>query len=470
MSAMKLFALVVVLSLALMACDDSSNTQAPAANEAVITGTVIDASLDPPTAVQGASVSGDGQTTTTDASGKFTLRFSGVTGPKEISLYFTKTGYRDTTVVVNVEPGQQVNPVINLTAISVITGGSRDPKTIAFLGASPREISVYGVGGIETSILGWEVRDSVGRPLDANSAVDLSFRLVNPPGGGEYVSPVTRRTDANGQAYMTFSSGTKSGVAQIVARTTVPGTSNVIESSPVRVIINGGFPVQARFSIAPERYNFAALNWLGRTLGITVLVGDIYSNPVAPGTAVYFRSEAGVIQPSVFTNTDGLGSVSLISGNPKPPTGYHWVVARTIAQDGSAVTDSIELLWSGYTIITPPVEATFNIANNTSQTFSFRVADALGHPLSAGTAISVTAAVPPPPDPNTPMNQVQVRFGVGGRVLFDDYKYAATGTTDFSFTLSDGTSNINQSTSVVVSISVNSSNGNAAYTFSGIMF
>ena len=470
MSAKQLFAFVVVLSLAFFACDESDNSTAPSEDEAVVSGTVIDASLNPPAAVQGVAVSGDGQNTTTDATGKFTLRFSGVTGPKQISLYFTKTGYRDTTVAVDVEPGQQVNPVINLTAVSVITGGSRLPKSIAFLGASPREISVYGVGGVETSILGWEVRDSLGRPLDGTTAVDLSFSLVNPPGGGEYVSPVTRRTDASGQAYMTFSSGTKSGVAQIVARTTVPGTSNVIESSPVRVIINGGFPVQARFSIAPERYNFAAMNWLGRTLGITVLVGDVYSNPVAPGTAVYFRSDAGVIQPSVFTNEDGLGSVSLISGNPKPTTGYHWVVARTIAQDGSAVTDSIELLWSGLTIITPPVETSFNIANNDSYTFNFRVADVLGHPLSAGTTVSVLASVPPPPDPNTPMNQTQVRFGVGGRVVFDDYKYAAAGTTDFSFTLSDGTSNINEATSVVVSISVSSSNGNASYTFSGIMF
>ena len=89
---------------------------------------------------------------------------------------------------------------------------------------------------------------------------------------------------------------------------------------------------------------------------ITVLVGDMYSNPVAPGTAVYFRSSAGVVQPTVFTNKDGFGTVKLYSGNPEPlgtyaapgqGDGYHYVVARTLGQGGVAVEDSTLILWSG---------------------------------------------------------------------------------------------------------------------------
>ena len=35
---------------------------------------------------------------------------------------------------------------------------------------------------------------------------------------------------------------------------------------------------------------------LGNTIPFAVAVGDTFSNPVAQGTAVYFHSQAGVIQ------------------------------------------------------------------------------------------------------------------------------------------------------------------------------
>ena len=234
---------------------------------------------------------------------------------------------------------------------------------------------MYGVGGTETTYLGWEVRDSVGRAIDADNAVDISFRLVNGPGGGEYVSPTTRRTDPNGQTYVSLGSGTRSGIVQVVAEVFYGG--NTIQSSPVRIVIDGGFPVQERYTIAAPYYNFAAMNWVNRTLPVTVLVGDVYSNPVAENTAVYFRSGAGVVQPRVYTSTNGQGSVDLISGNPRPfgfyaapaplDTGYHYLVGRTIGQNGATVTDSILILWSGVSTVKNLNPVTFDIANGGSQ-------------------------------------------------------------------------------------------------------
>ena len=464
--------LAMALALLLVACNEDDGTVQPGAGEAVVEGAVTDALTDAP--VADVTVSAAGQSTLTTAEGAYSLKFT-VDSVSTVSLSFAKSGYRDTLLVIQVRSNERRTVPMKLASSRTVVGGTGIAQTIAFRGASPEEVSVYGVGGTETSLLAWEVRDSLGQPIDGNHAVDLSFAIVNGPGGGEYVSPAVVRTGLSGQAYTTLNAGTRSGVTQIQASATVGGRT--IASSPVRVIINGGFPVQSHFSIAATHYNFAGMDWMGRTLPVSILAGDVYSNPVALNTAVYFRSSAGVVQPSVFTNEDGQGTVNLISGNPRPfgiyaaaaplDTGYHYLVARTVGQAGVTVTDSVLILWSGRSQISNVTPTAFAIPNGGAQTFTFVVSDRYYHPLSPGTEIAVAASVPPPPDPNTPMNQVQLGFGVGGKVTLDDYLFRGPGSTDFSFTVSDGTTNINQPTSVTITINVTSQNGEAYYTFSG---
>jgi hypothetical protein len=312
--------------------------------------------------------------------------------------------------------------------------------------------------------------------IDVAHAVKLSFTSINGPGGGEYISPSTVTTSAAGQAFTTFTAGTKSGVMQVTATATVAGRT--ITSSPVRLVINGGFPVQSHFSIAPVAHNFAALHKLGEVSPITVLAGDMYSNPVAAGTAVYFRSSAGVVQPTVFTDKNGFGTVNLYSGNPGPYTvyaapvygdGYHYVVARTLGQGGTVVQDSTLMLWSGFGVIGNVSPATFDVPNGGGQTISFRVSDELGHPLAAGTVISVTAMIPPPPSEGIQQNQVTTNFGSNGSVRLPDVIFSGPGATDFTFTLKDGTWSITEATPVNIVINVTGPNvlGSIGYTFSG---
>ncbi len=411
-----------------------------------------------------------------------------------VSVMVTKSGYNDTTFSIVVQSGSVAQLTILMSPKSVIVvpgGGSGIAQTIAFLGSSPQELRVYGVGGQETSILSWEVRDSLGLPIDLTHSVTMTFTLVAGPNGGEYVSPNPVSTNTVGRAYTTFNAGTKAGVVQVLAQATGGGLTRTIASQPVRLIIDGGFPVQSHFTVAAVSYNFAALNWLNRRDAITVLVGDIYSNPVAPNTAVYFHTSpygagesggAGVIQPAVFTDKDGLGSVDLISGYPRPSgvyaaagpspgDGYHYVVARTIGQGGAVVMDSVMLLWSGVPFISNLNPTTFNIANGGSQNISFSVSDQNGHPLAAGTTITVTGQVPPPPDPNTPVNQIQVGFGLNGSVTLPDVIASGVGTTDFSFKLSDGSSQIldNVGTPVLMTISVSGPNGQALAFINGVV-
>ncbi|MER3522684.1 MAG: hypothetical protein C4326_01100 [Ignavibacteria bacterium] len=473
-------AFLVATAFLFAAC--SNQDTGPSAGVGVVSGFVKDAGNRSPLAgviVEGRVGAQNPVTATTDAQGRYELRFdldSATTAKISIRNY---TGYRDTLdIVVTVRPNEATLKDIDLTAKSQVvgSGGSSSglAQTIAFLGANPTQVSVYGVGGQETAVLGFEARDSLGLPIDAAHAVQIQFALQGGPNGGEYISPTVLTTNGVGRAYVAFNSGTRSGVVQVLASATV-GT-RTITSSPVRVVINAGFPDQAHFTIAPEKLNFPTLGVAGNRNRMLVIVGDRYSNPVIAGTAVYFSSSAGVIQASVFTNNDGQGTVDLISGNPAPfgqyaaqqGDGYHYVVARTIGEGGAVVRDSVLILWSGRSQISNITPASFTIPNAGYQDFTFTVSDYLGHPLAAGTTISVVATVPPPPDPNAQVNQVQLAFGRNGQVVLEDIVLPGPGRTEFGFRLSDGTPNPNVLPSAVsISISVEGPNGNAYATING---
>jgi hypothetical protein len=200
---------------------------------------------------------------------------------------------------------------------------------------------------------------------------------------------------------------------------------------------------------------------------------------VQPNTALYFRSGAGVIQATVFTSDDGEGTADLISGDPQPldayadpalGNGYHYVVARTIGESGVTVIDSTLMLWSGLTEIKDVNPIAFDIPNGRDTVVTFNVSDRFGHPLSAGTKISVSASVPPPPCPDCEVNTVLATFGVGGSVTLDDHLFGGFNITDFAFVLSDGSWEIDMATPVTITISVTSENGNAIMSFSGVVY
>jgi len=483
---MRSIAWVVVVAFAavgiFVACQEDANVATQ--GEAIISGVVIDdATLVPleGVSVQANSVTLGSQSAVTDAQGVYSFTFE-LDSTASVELVFSKSGYNDKTETVQIQSSNVVTRNVGIVAKSPIVGGSGDggsglAQTIAFLSADPQELSVYGVGGLETSILSWEVRDSLGLPIDAAHSVTLAFTVVGGPGGGEYISPMNVTTNAVGRAYTTFNSGIRSGVVQIVAEATVG--SRTISTAPIRIVINAGFPDQAHFTVGPVKHNFPTLGFaFGKRNPISVLVGDKYSNPVVSNTALYFRTSAGVIQATVFTDVDGQGSADLISGNPEPlgpyadpllDSAYHYVVARTVGEDGANVTDSTVIMWSGYTQIKNISPTSFDIPNGGSQSISFEVSDYLGHPLSVGTRITVTAIVPPPTCELCEQNQVQSSFGVGtsNSITLDDYIFPYDGITDFTFLLSDGSTDLDQATPVTVSIAVTSENGNVSIGFSG---
>jgi hypothetical protein len=477
------------IAVAIVSCKND-NASAPVSGQGAVSGIVLDATTQTPlegVSVTAQSLAGGTAQLTTGTDGKFRVDFD-TDSTSSVVITFSKTGYRDTTIVFALRSGSITPASVIMTPKSVLggntggTGGTGLAHDIAFLSADPQEITVHGVGGVETALLKWEVRDSLGIPIDAAHAISLTVTVQNGPNGGEYVSPSPITTNASGQAYTTLTSGIRSGVVQVVASGLVqsPGGGTVLLStSPVRVVIDAGFPDQAHFTIGPVvQHNLPVLGIIAKAFAIEVLVGDRYSNPVAPKTAVYFRTSAGVVDPSVFTNTTGHGTVNLYTGNPTPlgthadatlGDGYHYVVGTTIGQGGTTVSDSTLMLWSGRSLITNFTPTTFTIANGGSQNFSFTVADFLGHPLSAGTSISVSAMIPPPPDPNTQQNQVIVALfpGLNGTFVLEDELASGSGITAFTCKLSDGSTNITQATPVTLSVTVSGPNGSATLTIDG---
>jgi hypothetical protein len=481
------FLFVAAVGALAVSCNNNNSTNGPSSGQGSVAGVVTDGTSSAPlngVTVSAQSLSSGTQSAATGADGKYNFTFT-IDSTSSVSVAFHISGYRDTSIVVPLRSNSITQLNVAMTRRSQITGGggSGIAQTIAFLGAAPPEIQVKGVGGAETTTMTWEVRDSLGLPVDITHAIQLTFTITNGPGGGEFLSPSVVTTNSNGQAIMTLSSGIRAGIVQVVATGTV--ASGTVSTSPVRVVIDGGFPDQTHFTIATHFYNMPILGTMGVHNPISVLVGDKWTNPVAVNTGVYFSSTAGVIEPKVFTNVDGQGSADLISGNPSPfgahaapanggrpfGDGYHYVTARTVGQAGVTVLDSILVLWSGPSIISNFNPTTFNIPNSGDQLFNFTVSDALGHPLAAGTTIAVVATIPPPPDPNATQNVVIVTFGLNGTLTLNDIISPGPGATTFQARLSDGNTAMTDvnGTRCTLTVFVSGPNGQASFTIDGLV-
>ncbi len=121
--------------------------------------------------------------------------------------------------------------------------------------------------------------------------------------------------------------------------------------------------------------------------------------------------------------------------------------------------DSTLMLWSGRAEISGISPSTINVPQLGSQTISFRVSDALGHPLAHGTQINVSGTATP--------SQVFVYFGLNGSLTLDDVMFPGPGTTDFTFTVADGDT-ANVLSTVNVQVTVAGPNGQAFASVGGI--
>ncbi len=277
-----------------------------------------------------------------------------------------------------------------LLACLVINHGATnsEPTTIQLVSVEDSTLSVAGVGGDETATLVWEVRDARGFPVGVSNQVDVDFEIVASPGGGVLLTPTTATTDGEGLVYTTLQSGTNAGVVKIKART---GT---IESSAASIAIHGGPPDAAHFSLAAQHVNIAGLLLLGIEDPITAFVFDKFSNPVPPGTAVYFTTDFGGILGSGVTDDAGQAVATLYSALPLPScadNGMVNVTARTFGEGALEISATANILFSGGTTISS-IPSTFTIGPGGFQDIFVTVSDQCGNPLTQGTRVDISSS------------------------------------------------------------------------------
>jgi hypothetical protein len=333
----------------------------------------------------------------TDSTGKYSDTIE-TSSNINLVIIVEKSGYANDTTDINVSAGVNTVPVINLIpSNSTGTKPSGNPVSIYLYSQSATSIGVQGSGSPATATITFVAVDSSGSPIDLDHSVNVGFSFGANPGGGAVLSPDTVSTNESGLASVNLTSGTIAGVVQIYAALFSKGVK--IYSKPVAISIFGGLPDSKHFSIAPAEYNFPGYDIFGLTDVISAFVGDKYGNPARPGTSVYFTTTGGIIGGSANTNSQGVGTVSLLSAAPQPTdlilgSGFATITASTADENLNTISTNISVLFSGAAEIDSISPTSFNIPNGGSQTFNYKVCDENQNPLASGTTISVSITGP----------------------------------------------------------------------------
>ncbi|RJQ47849.1 MAG: hypothetical protein C4534_00485 [Gaiellales bacterium] len=263
-----------------------------------------------------------------------------------------------------------------------------EPASITLQSLQYDSIAVHGAGAIEATTLVFQVRDAWGSPISSMSPAEVNFAILGGPDGGEYLYPTSGTTNELGQVSTSLNSGMVSGAVQVQA--ILSGDSS-IACAPVSVTIHSGLPDAAHFAVVPRYVNCPGFNYYGVVDSISAMVGDMYSNPVPLGTAVYFSTTSGIIEGSGTTCASGFATVRLFSGPPSPPASYPFgtIIAQTVGSGGQILETQTQVLFSGVTQIYDVNPTGFTVGNGGSQNFTFRVSDQNGYPLAYGTNITV---------------------------------------------------------------------------------
>lgn len=344
--------------------------------------------------------------TTTDASGGYSLavELEATETEKEVNLQVSRVGFSSKEIPVLVKRGQDIS-VPDITLEKVGGDSSVSPTdTISTSGPASHievrpghdtHVYIQGSGLQESAFLSFSVMDDKGVLVDQEHGVTVHFEILNGPDGGEYLYPETMETQG-GKVYTVLNSGILAGAVQIQAWFESEGKT--YRTLPVRIAIYGGLPDQNHFSLATAKVNIAGRVHFGITDQVTAFVGDKFSNPVAPGTAVYFSSDYGIVEGSAVTDILGRATVRFMSALPLPPdpanNPFAVITASTFGDTlGTKIIQAqTNLLLSDHTAPIQVTPSSFTYDNsNTPVTFNYTVSDIYNHPIVSESIINVTA-------------------------------------------------------------------------------
>ncbi len=380
--------------------------------------------------------------TKTSINGEYKLRLEldNVTEQEQLKLEVSKAGYQKGSADIVARKGESVQ-VPDITMYSMVSDTSDDDDAdttgvsgpgdhIEIVGSHVQHVYVLGSGLRETARIDFAVKDAQGVPVDENHRVKVRFKVFRGPDGGEYVNPDTMTTN-KGFVHTVLNSGIVSGPVQVQATATVDGRT--ISAAPVRLAIYGGLPDRDHFSLAADILNIAGLKYSGLIDKITAYVGDKYSNPVAPGTVVYFSSDYGIVQGSAETDKMGRATVEFMSASPRPPSPSNdafvhitgWTYSDTLEENN--ITSDTRVLLTDNTAPIQFTPSSFNYGSgNTPVNFEYVVNDVWGRPLVGDSKVSVTAT--------------EGELYGDTDVTIEDTQIGGPGTTQFNFTWTPGDS------------------------------
>lgn len=451
--------ILIILALTISGCKFETPPTESTGGTVTLSGQVVDKTSGNPISNVSVTITGgtSNQGVSTNSSGGFSTDVN-IDQNKELTLVANRSGYDPDTLTVYATAGSTLTDIILKLNQNESSGGSSSgPAASIYLYSQSNEsIGVKESGSNETAQIIFEILDASGVPISSDRVVTISFKFGSNPGGGEYLYPSSVRSNSLGRASVTLNTGTRAGVAQVIAQTTVSGKT--ISSRPVLISIHGGFPDQNHFDVASDKLNYPEYGIVGYEIKFTAFVGDKYTNPVRTGTSVYFDATSGIIEGSNLTDDLGRSTVTFLT-QPFPnlnETGYgpgfFRVTASTIDENNNNIRTSTVRLLSGLPVMTVD-PTTFNIPNGGSQTFNYTVSDGNGNPLAAGQSISVKVS--------------EGDLKVSGDIQVQMLDTQSKAYTFFSFTAYDAKPDTIKSNQAVIEIETTGPNGDKKISITG---
>ncbi len=234
-----------------------------------------------------------------------------------VTATFTASNKPGTAIIMGTSGS--ATDTVNITIAAAVTG------SIEFVSATPQVIGVQGSGQTETSTIKFLIKDINGNPVVDGTPVSFTMRGPSggrlPANGGEYIGEIdstptqASASTVNGYANVILHSGRVAG--PVLTTATVTGTTMSSSSTPIS--IGGGVPSASHFTVSTSTYNLPGLAIANRQANISVFLADRFGNyNVLTGTSVSFYSEAGAIDRSDITDSNGSTSVVYRTQAPDP--------------------------------------------------------------------------------------------------------------------------------------------------------
>ncbi|MEJ2406775.1 MAG: hypothetical protein P8171_21255, partial [Candidatus Thiodiazotropha sp.] len=235
-----------------------------------------------------------------------TYEAQGCTGSDEITAYATIDG-------------------VTVTASGNVTVAASALGSMQFVSAEPANIGLKGFGLVETSDVTFRVLDTNSNPVSGQL---VNFALNTAVGGITLINS-SATSDVDGLVTATVNSGTIPTSVRITATLVA---NPAISTQSDGVTISTGISDQNSFSLALTNHAPEAWNTDGKKVTASVYAADHFNNPVPDGTAIYFTTEGGQIEPQCLTSGGGC-SVTWSSSNPRPDNGRVTILATMLGEE-----------------------------------------------------------------------------------------------------------------------------------------